>query len=233
MTLESIIAVDQQVLMWFNGSNSLFLDSIVPLLTSSSTWIPLYISLLYLVVKNNESMAQIGLVVGSALLCVLLAGGVDDAVIKPLVGRLRPCNDPVISGQLNLINGTLEQSFSFFSAHAANTMSLAVFLCFLVRDRLFNAFIVCWSLVNCWTRLYLGVHYPTDVIVGIVYGGIVGFGVYILFYKIYYKFNPNLNYISSQYTTTGYAKDDIDVVIAVMVITVAALIIGALINVWQ
>lgn len=227
MTLEGIIAVDQQALMWFNGSESLFLDSLVPLLTSGITWLPLYIGLFYLVVKNNENMSQIGLVVGASMLCVMLAGGVDDVFVKPLVGRLRPCNDPMIKSQLTLVSGTLEQSFSFFSAHAANTMSLAMFFCLLVRDKLFGTFIIAWSLVNCWTRLYLGVHYPSDVMVGLVYGGLVGLGVYALFHKVYYKFNPNLNYISSQYTSTGYAKTDIDVVIAILVITIAALVVCA------
>lgn len=233
MTLENIISVDQQVLMWFNGSNSLFLDSIVPLLTSGLTWVPLYIGLLYLVVKNNESMSQIGLVVGSALLCVLLSGGIDDIVVKPLVGRLRPCNDPMLKWQLSLISGTIEQSYSFFSAHAANTMSLAVFLSLLVRGRMFSVFIVSWSLINCWTRLYLGVHYPSDIIAGMAYGALVGTIVYIIYLKTYLRFNPKLNYVSSQYTSTGYAKNDIDVVISIIVITIAVLIIGALINVWQ
>lgn len=227
MTLEGIIAVDQQVLMWFNGSESLFLDSLVPLLTSGLTWLPLYIGLFYLVVKNNENMSQIGLVVGASLLCVMLAGGVDDAFVKPLVGRLRPCGDPMIKNQLTFISGTLEQNYSFFSAHAANTMSLAIFFCLLVRDKLFGAFMIVWSLANCWTRLYLGVHYPTDVMVGLVYGGLVGLGVYALFHKVYYKFNPHLNYISSQYTSTGYAKTDIDVVIAILVITIAVLVVYA------
>lgn len=231
MTLEGIISVDQQILAWFNGSNSLFLDSLVPILTNGLTWIPLYIGLLYLVVKNNETMAQIGLVVGSAILCVILAGGIDDAIVKPLVGRLRPCNDPIIKYQLNLIPGTIEESYSFFSAHAANTMALAVFICFLVRDRILNIFIVLWSLLNCWTRLYLGVHYPFDVLVGLFYGGLVGLGVYILYYKTYYKLNPKLNYISSQFTSTGYAKKDVDVVIAILTITIAVTIVGALINI--
>lgn len=231
MTLESIISTDQQILEWFNGSNSLFLDSLVPLLTNGYTWVPLYIGLLYLVVKNNETMAQIGLVIGSALLCIIFAGGIDDAVVKPLVGRLRPCNDPMIKYQLSLIPGTLEESFSFFSAHAANTMSLAVFICFLVRDRVMNTFIILWSVMNCWTRLYLGVHYPLDILVGAIYGGLVGFGVYTLYLKTYYKFNPKLNYISSQFTSTGYAKSDIDVVVTIMMITLAVLMVGALINI--
>lgn len=231
MTLEGIIAVDQHILMWFNGSNSLFLDSLVPMLTNGLTWVPMYIGLLYLVVKNNETMAQIGLVVGSALLCVILAGGVDDAIIKPLVGRLRPCNDPMIKYQLSLIPGTLEQSYSFFSAHAANTVALTVFVGLLIRDRIMNIFLVIWALINCWTRLYLGVHYPFDVLAGIVYGCLVGLGVYLLYWKTYYKFNPKLNYISSQFTSTGYAKNDIDVVVAIMIITVAVVIIGALINI--
>lgn len=231
MTLEGIIAVDKELLYWFNGSNSLFLDSLVPMLTNGLTWIPLYIGLLYLVVKNNETMAQIGLAVGSVLLCIVLAGGVDDAIIKPLASRLRPCNDPMVKYQLSLIPGTLEQSYSFFSAHAANTMSLAVFMCFLIRDRLLGISLIIWSLCNCWTRLYLGVHFPFDVLTGIVYGALVGFGVYLLYWKTYYKFNPKLNYISTQFTSTGYAKSDIDVVIAILVITLAVAVIGALINI--
>lgn len=228
MTLAGITAVDKQLLLLFNGSGSLFLDSLVPMLTDGLTWVPFYVGLLYLVVKNNETMAQIGLVIGSALLCVILAGGVDDAIIKPLAGRLRPCNDPLVKGQLSLIPGTLEQSYSFFSAHAANTMALAVFLCFLVRDKVMDTFLIVWSLINCWTRLYLGVHYPLDVLAGMIYGGLIGFGVYTLYLKTYYKFNPKLNYISTQFTSTGYGKKDIDVVITILVATFAVLTIWAL-----
>lgn len=231
MTIEGIIAIDKQLLTIFNGSNSMYLDSLVPILTSGMTWIPLYIGLLYLVVKNNENMGQIGLIIGATLACLLLSGGIDDAIIKPLISRLRPCNDPTIKYQLNIVAGTIEQSYSFFSAHAANTMSLAVFFCLLVRDKLFNGFMLLWSFLNCWTRLYLGVHYPFDVLAGIVWGCMIAVLVYIIFYKIYYKFNPRLNYISTQYSSTGYDRSDIDVVVAIFVITIAVAVVGAFINI--
>lgn len=226
MAVESIYSLDQYLLTLVNGSDSLFLDSVVPVLTSGLTWIPLYVGLLYLVVKNNETMAQIGLIVASAVACAILSGGVDDAIVKPLVARLRPCNDPLVSGQLDLLPTVVESGYSFFSAHAANTMSLAVFFCFLVRDKVFDTTMILWSLLNCWTRLYLGVHYPSDILVGMLYGGVVGGLVYFISRKIYFKFNAKFHYISSQYTSTGYAKADIDVIIAILVITMAVVVIG-------
>jgi undecaprenyl-diphosphatase len=173
-------------------------------------------------VKNHETMGQIGLVVCAAVVCVLFAGGVVDFIIKPAAGRLRPCNDPMVKMQLNLIAGTLSKSYSFFSSHAANTFSLAVFFSLLVRDRLFAAVMFIWALLNCWTRLYLGVHYPSDIVCGMLYGSFVGAIVYLAFYKLFYKLNIKFQYISSHYTASGYAKADIDVVVATLVFTIAA-----------
>ena len=94
MMPDSFFSLDLSLLQWFNSSNSVYFDSLVPILTNGLTWIPLYIALLYLVVKNNETMAQIGLIVGAALVCIILAGGVDDFIVKPMVAKVRPCNDP-------------------------------------------------------------------------------------------------------------------------------------------
>lgn len=227
MMLESFLSADLSLLRLFNSGNSVYFDALVPILTSGLTWIPLYVALFYLVVKNHETMAQIGLIVGAALVCVLLAGGVGDFIVKPMVGRLRPCNDPMIKMQLNLIPGTLSESYSFFSSHAANTFSLAVFFGLLVRDKLFTTVMILWALLNCWTRLYLGVHYPSDILCGIIYGSFVGIIVYVVFYKLFYKFNIKFQYISSQYTASGYAKADIDVVVATLVLTIAAVTLWA------
>ena len=91
MSITELSGIDKYILYWFNGSNSLFEDGLVSLLTSGMTWIPLYIALFYLVMKNNDTMGQIMLIVGSIILCIILTGGIDDIFIKPWIGRVRPC----------------------------------------------------------------------------------------------------------------------------------------------
>jgi undecaprenyl-diphosphatase len=228
MTLESLIDLDQTLLLWFNGSDSLFLDRFVELLTSGLTWIPLYIALFYLVVKNNETMVQIALAMGCAGLCILLADGMADGIMKPLVARPRPSMDPYLKYVVSVVDNYRGSGFSFFSAHAANTMSLAVFFSLLVRNKLFGTVMIIWSLLNCWTRLYLGLHYPIDIFCGMVWGVIAGVISYLVFYKLYFKFSPKFNYISSQYTATGYSRVDIDVVMMVIVLILAVVMLLSL-----
>ena len=225
--IKCFLSVDLSLLQWLNGGNSVFFDTLVPMLTSGLTWIPFYFALFYLVLKNHETMAQIGIIVGAALLCVILSGGINDFIVKPMFGRLRPCNDPLVKSQLHLVAGTFESSFSFLSSHAANTFSLAVFFSLLVRDRLFAVMMFLWALVNSWTRLYLGVHYPSDILFGFLYGSVVGALVYLAFYKLFYKFNIKFRSISSQYTASGYAKADIDFVVSTLVIILAIVILFA------
>lgn len=228
MDIESILEFDRHLLSFFNGSNSLFADNWMLVLTSGFTWIPLYLSLLYLVVKNNETMAQILLVIGCSALCVALADGVADFIAKPLVGRWRPSNDPIFKYTVSVVNGIRGNDYGFFSAHAANTFSIAVFFCCLVKSRVLGVAMVLWSLANCYTRMYLGLHYPIDIIVGLAWGGIVGIAVYFLYCLIYNRISPKNNYVSSHYTSSGYSFDDVDVVLLVLVLTLVYTVMRAL-----
>lgn len=182
--MEEIIQFDKHLLLMVNGSDSLFLDSLILTLTNALTWIPLYVGLLYMVIRSNPTVRDVVLILAAAGCCVLLAGAVDDGFVKPTVARWRPTHDPEIGSLVDVVNNYRGGNYGFFSAHAANTFSIAVFFSLLVRQRLLTIFLVCWSLINCYTRLYLGVHYPGDILVGLCWGGFVGWLVYQVYCRI-------------------------------------------------
>lgn len=230
MDWDSIIQMDKQLLLTLNGSDSLFLDYLVKTLTTATTWIPLYLSLFYIVIKNNDNMRRILTIICCAGLCVLLAGTVDDLLVKPTVARWRPTHDYQIGMLVDVVDGYRGGNYGFFSAHAANTFSIAIFFSLLIRDRLLTLILVCWSLTNCWTRLYLGVHYPLDILCGLLWGGIVGTGVYFLLSRIEKKAqHSDKGYVSTRYTSTGYNTTDSLIVAVVMALTLIYCIIRSLI----
>ena len=175
MDWQALIDLDKQLLLWFNGSQSLYLDSLVRTLTNALTWIPFYLTLFYVVIKNNENVQKILLVVGSAALCVVIAGTIDDTIVKPTV------------------------------------------FWWLVRSRLLTTAMVIWSLTNCWTRLYLGVHYPGDILCGLCWGACAGSLAYWLYLRMASRLSTGMNFTSSHYTKTGYLRSDADVPVSMLV----------------
>lgn len=218
--MEELIQFDKQLLLWFNGSDSLFLDGFVKTLTTASTWIPLYLGLFYLVLKNNDNVQNVLLVLGCAGLCAFLAGSLNDMFVKPWVARWRPSHDPEIAMLVDVVNGYRGGRYGFFSSHAANTFSIAIFFALLVRSRMLSVAMILWSLLNCWTRMYLGVHFPGDIFCGLLWGGVVGTGMWYLHQYIYQKINTQDFYVSTQYTITGYQKSDVDIVICILLLTI-------------
>ena len=228
LDIQTFLANDRLVLSWFNGSNSVFLDGWMSALTSGFTWLALYASLFYLVIKNNETMGQIMLVVGCALACVGLADIMADVIVKPLVERWRPSNDPIFKYDVSVVDGYRGTSYGFFSAHAANTFSLALFFCMLVRSRVLSVALVLWSFVNCYTRMYLGLHYPLDIVCGLLWGSVCAIGVYYFYLRVSRRMFGEDNYVSTQYTSTGYRLCDVDIVVFVLVSTVLITLFKAL-----
>ncbi len=217
---DTLISLDKQLLLWFNGSDSVFIDTMAMTLTNAKTWIPLYAALLFMVVRANIDWRRILLVVACAGMCVLLAGTINDEIVKPLVARLRPTHDLEIGALVDIVDGYRGGRYGFFSSHAANTFSLAVFFSLLVRNRYFSVFLILWSLTNCWTRMYLGVHFPFDIFCGLLWGGCVGTGVYAAYRCIQAKYFPH--------TTSVYGLGERCVVMGVLLLTFVYAIVRGL-----
>ena len=217
--IEFLQDIDRELLLGINGSDSLYLDRLVRTLTNGLTWIPLYLSLFYMVMKNNDNFRRLLLVLGGAGLCILLAGTVDDEIVKPLVARWRPTHDPQIGILVDIVDGYRGGKYGFFSAHASN--------CWLARSRRLSIALVIWSLVNCWTRLYLGVHFPGDILVGLIWGITVGTGVYFLYRRMTRGMYTPRNLNPAQYTTTCYRRQDCNWPVAVFVYTLLFVFIKA------
>lgn len=225
MDWATLIELDKQLLLWFNGSDSLFLDGMAKTLTTASTWIPMYLALFLMVLKNNDNIRQVLLILAAVGLCVFFAGSLNDLFVKPEVARWRPARDTEIAMLVDVVNDYRGGNYGFFSSHAANTFSIAIFFSLLVRSHVLTFFLILWSLVNCWTRMYLGVHYPIDIMCGLVWGGTVGTAIWYLHYRIKKYMGKNLGFISSQYTVTGYQLSDVNIIITIMSLTIVYSII--------
>ncbi len=217
--LEHLIDWDWQISHFLNGSSSLFADGVAMTATATLTWMPAAVVLLYLIIHNNE-MKNILLVLLGIGLCILFADQIASGIFKPLVGRFRPTNDPELMGWVDIVNGYRGGRYGFFSSHAANTFAVATFVAMLVRNRMLTAYMVSWALLNCWTRVYLGVHYFGDVFVGTVCGIIVGLLVYAALSRFLQRREAVV--AQSRYdvqTVTGYAVADARALAAVLMLT--------------
>ncbi len=176
---DRLLEFDRSITLALNGSDSIVMDKLMMIVTSTIVWIPMGLFLLYIIYKYKGLKTTI-LVFGGIMLCVFFADMVAAGIFKPLVGRLRPSNEPMLIDKIDLVNNYRGGWYGFFSCHAANTMSVAVFLSLLLHRWSISLLLVLWSLLNCWSRLYLGVHYMGDILVGLMWGAIVGWSIYMI-----------------------------------------------------
>ena len=177
-----LAAADIDLLLLFNGGGPAWLDSAVVWFTHGATWIPLYATLAYLTYKKHGRSPAFLYALAGIGVAMILSAGVDNFIAKPLVGRPRPCHDPAVAALIDTVEGYYAQGYSFFSTHSSNTMAVAAYFSLLFRGR-WALFLLPWSLMNGWTRLYLGVHYPSDVLVGFAWGalsGVAGYTAHLL-----------------------------------------------------
>jgi len=170
--LEAIDQIDRNVFLYFNGKYSHFSDQIWLAITNGTTWVPLYIILILLIIKKfgKESLW----IFGGLALVILASDQFTSSFMKPFFERLRPCYNPALE-QLVHIAKSCGGQYGFASSHSANTFGVAMYV-WLVMKKFYPsiAAMFAWSALVAFSRVMIGVHYPGDIIVGAMVG--MGFG---------------------------------------------------------
>ena len=202
--LEQLLHIDTEILLAINGWHAPWADTLMWIISAKATWIPLYLLLIGLLVWRYRKpvmtsvkwlqkvpacvvmIAMIGLAVGAA---DFIASG----ILKELVARPRPTRVSELEGMLHLVNGYKSGRYGFVSSHAANTMVCALLFSMIWRNKIATVGLMLWVAANCYSRMYLGVHYPLDILGGLMVGSLVAMAAYVLLWKWGMIANPRTN----------------------------------------
>ena len=141
------------------------------------TWLPLYALLIGLILWKYRNWKAVLLIIIGFGVAVGLSDFICSGIFKPLVCRLRPTHEPALD-PLHLVHHYIGDPYGFCSSHAANTMACATLFSLLYRHKIATALLMLWVALNCYSRMYLGAHYPTDIMAGLAVGALLAGLVY-------------------------------------------------------
>ena len=188
--LDFLVNIDRSLFFFFNGLHSPMFDVIMFKLTDGRAWTPLYLLVIFFLIKKWGWKSVIILVLLGIV--ITIDDRISSGILKPMVARLRPTHNPNIQDLVHTVNGYKGGMYSFVSSHAANAFGVATFLWLITRKKIAWIWVMfIYAIIFSYTRLYLGVHYPADIICGALLGASVGYGVYIVSMLLPDKFNPS------------------------------------------
>jgi undecaprenyl-diphosphatase len=187
--------LDQKLFLFLNSCYSPFWDNVMHAISGVFIWVPLYLAILiFLGIKYRRKFIVILLFI---ILAATLADQLSVHLFKDLFQRLRPCHEPSLEGLVRLTDGRCGGLYGFVSSHATNSFNVALLSLLFIRKRWFTIMIILWALTVGYSRIYLGVHYPGDVICGSILGALIGWGIYELFVLTDKKVLQYIKYFSS------------------------------------
>ena len=169
-----MVELDRNIFLFLNSLHAPFFDSVMWILSMRTVWIPLYLFMIYLITVKYRR--RIWIILLFVPLLILITDQVS-GLLKNLIERPRPCHDPELQGLVHTVRGYCGGMYGFVSGHASNSFGLAAFTAPLLHKKWYTWCIFVWAALVSYSRIYLGVHYPGDIIGGALLGLIAGAGL--------------------------------------------------------
>lgn len=186
--IEYLENIDRELFLRLNGSHLPWLDQPMYYMSEGAFWIPVYVLMLWMVTKAYNWKTALWTLLGVALVITITDRGSVE-LFKEVFQRYRPSRNHEISHLVHIVNDYRGGLYGFVSSHASNFFGVSTFVYFIVRERFKGKawLLFVWAGLIAYTRIYLGVHYPADILVGAIFGFLAGLLVYILFYYLYLR----------------------------------------------
>lgn len=179
--LDYLIHLDKKLFIYLNNLGATPFDAIWLLITKQINWTPFFLILLFILYKKLGTK-KLGIAILIVATLIAFTNEITD-VIKFSVQRIRPCNDDALVGLIRVVKDS--DTFSYFSGHAANSTAAMMFVFLILRKHYkYSYLLFLYPLIFAYSRIYLGLHYPLDIISGYAFGNLTGWLFYFLFEKI-------------------------------------------------
>ena len=181
--IQTLVDWDTQIFLAINGLHNDYWDNFMQMFSGRFIWLPFYLSIAYVMFRCFPWRVNVTCLIVLALL-ITINDQMSGSLIRSFVGRLRPANtDNPISPLVHIVDGYRGGRYGFPSAHSANCWGLAFFIYYVFRRHLLTTTLMAWAFITCWSRMYLGVHYFGDIIVGMLVGVVTASLVYYVFQR--------------------------------------------------
>ena len=168
--LDFFTDLDTQLMLFLNGWHTPYLDNFMWLYSSKWVWLPFYAAFVFVILRNFKWRVS-ALIFVAVFLTIFFADQITATLLRPMFHRLRPCNlDNPLSQFIHVVANDRGGAYGFPSAHAANALGFVFFFHYLFRRSWLSLLLFAWALMMCYTRIYLGRHYPGDLLVGAMVG---------------------------------------------------------------
>ena len=233
--LERILDYERALFLKMNGAHSMFGDQFMWLFSGFSVWIPAVVCFFtILLYANRERWKEMLLIVGAIILVIVLTDQFSSGLCKPFFSRFRPTHHPdfmhVVSTVFNYRGGR----YGFISSHAANGFGFATLTSLIFKNRYYTILLMSWATVSAYSRIYLGVHFISDIIPGIITGLFFGWTVYQLFAFVHNKMiRHQVISCPNERSEAMYPNRGLSLFIAIMIATVILIVIVGMLYAFQ